>query len=96
LSASTLPDAILLVSNGICYLCRRSLLAGVVQIEAIQELCKLLVVVSSEIQNNFLGMVLLLDAFNRNSTINNDSVSVVAAETRSFHSECEAGTNIRH
>jgi hypothetical protein len=34
----------------------RSLLSGVVQIEAIQELCKLLVVVSAEAQRDFLGV----------------------------------------
>lgn len=62
LSACALQDVIILVSYGVCRFCRRSLLGGVVQIEAIQELCKLLVVVSSEIQNNFLGMMLVIFA----------------------------------
>jgi hypothetical protein len=52
-------------------LCRRSLLAGVVQIEAVQELCKLLVVVSSEAQKDFLGMLLLVVTTNISSTILN-------------------------
>lgn len=38
----------------------RSLLAGVVQLEAIQELCKLLVIVSAEAQKDFLGKSLFL------------------------------------
>jgi len=55
------------VSYGSCRLYCRSLLAGVVQIEAIQELCKLLVVVSSEAQKDFLGMMLIVVATNGNN-----------------------------
>lgn len=79
LSACALQDVIILVSYGVCRFCRRSLLGGVVQIEAIQELCKLLVVVSSEIQNNFLGMMLVIFALNSSSVMNNSPFSVLAA-----------------
>lgn len=65
-SACAYEDVFTLVSDESGCLCCRSLLAGVVQIEAIQELCKLLVVVSSQIQNDFLGMGLLVIALNNN------------------------------
>lgn len=47
-----------MVTDVSCFMFCRSLLAGVVQIEAIHELCKLLVVVSSETQKEILGMLL--------------------------------------